>query len=63
MLTFLEFLLESREVLDRAFRFARPKTRAEILAKPRGWNISVDPSWEDPPREGEQRQSNMVHVL
>ncbi|MET7775741.1 hypothetical protein ABZU94_20620 [Streptomyces mirabilis] len=44
MLTFLEFLLESREVLDRAFRFARPKTRAEILAMPRGWNIPVDPS-------------------
>ncbi|MET7890425.1 hypothetical protein [Streptomyces mirabilis] len=40
MLTFLEFLLESREVLDRAFRFAR----AEILAMPRGWNIPVDPS-------------------
>lgn len=46
--TFVEFFLKSREVLDRAFRFARPKTRAEILAMLRGWNVPVDPSWEDP---------------
>ncbi|MET7650238.1 hypothetical protein [Streptomyces sp. NPDC005486] len=49
--TFVEFFLESREVCDRAFRFARPKTRAEILAMLRGWNVPVDPAWEDPSRE------------
>ncbi|MGW4978842.1 hypothetical protein [Streptomyces mirabilis] len=59
----MEFLLEGREVLDPAFRFARPKTRVEILAMPRGWNIPVHPPWEDPLRDGEQRQSNVVHVL
>lgn len=48
--TFLEFFLESREVLDRAFRFAWPKTRAATLSMLRGWNVPVDPSWEDPPR-------------
>jgi len=46
-----EFFLESREVLDRAFRFAWPKARAEILAMLRGWNVPVDPSWEDLARE------------
>ncbi|MDX2683503.1 hypothetical protein [Streptomyces soliscabiei] len=44
--TFVEFFLESDEVLDRAFQFAWPKTRAEILAMLRGWNIPVKPSWE-----------------
>ncbi|MFJ3088012.1 hypothetical protein [Streptomyces sp. NPDC086838] len=44
--TFVEPLLESREVLDRAFRFAGPRTRAEILAMLRGWNVPVAPSWE-----------------
>ncbi|SHI10430.1 hypothetical protein [Streptomyces sp. 3214.6] len=44
--TFLEFFLESDEVLDRAFQFAWPKTRAEILAMLRGWNIPVKPAWE-----------------
>ncbi|MGW5366928.1 hypothetical protein ACWER6_01510 [Streptomyces sp. NPDC004009] len=49
--TFLENLLESKAVLDRAFRFALPRTRAEILFMLRGWNIPVDPAWEDPARE------------
>ncbi|MER7312070.1 MULTISPECIES: hypothetical protein [Streptomyces] len=44
--TFVEPLMESREVLDRAFRFAGPRTRAEILAMLRGWNVPVDASWE-----------------
>lgn len=44
--TFIEFFLDSDEVLDRAFRFAWPKTRAEILSMLRGWNIAVDPAWE-----------------
>ncbi|MFF1747035.1 hypothetical protein [Streptomyces mirabilis] len=48
--TFVEFFLESREVCDRAFRFAWPKTRAATLSMLRGWNVPVDPSWEDPPR-------------
>ncbi|MFI5756419.1 hypothetical protein [Streptomyces sp. NPDC051569] len=50
--TFVEPLLESRDVLDRAFRFARPRTRAEILSMLRGWNIPVDPSWEGTSQEG-----------
>lgn len=50
--TFVESFLDSDEVLDRAFRFAWPKTRASTLAMLRGWNIPVDPSWEDSPREG-----------
>ncbi|MGW7385062.1 hypothetical protein [Streptomyces sp. NPDC054794] len=45
--TFVEFFLESREVLDRAFRFAWPKTRAEILSMLRRWNVPVDPAWEN----------------
>lgn len=45
--TFVEPFLESREVLDRAFRFARPKTRTEILTMLRGWKVPVDPAWED----------------
>ncbi|NKQ24115.1 hypothetical protein [Streptomyces galbus] len=45
--TFLESFLESREVLDRAFRFAGPKTRKETLSMLRGWKVPVDPSWED----------------
>lgn len=49
--TFIEFFLESREVCDRAFQFAWPKTRAEILSMLRGWNVPVDPAWEDPSRE------------
>ncbi|MFK0280368.1 hypothetical protein ACIQVL_07830 [Streptomyces sp. NPDC090499] len=52
--TFLEFFLESREVLDRVLRFAWPKTRAEILSMARGWNVPVDPFWEDPAREAER---------
>ncbi|MFF1543787.1 hypothetical protein [Streptomyces sp. NPDC058291] len=46
--TFLEFLMESAETLDRAFRFAWPKTRAEILSMLRAWNVPVDPAWENP---------------
>ncbi|MFY4721137.1 hypothetical protein [Streptomyces sp. LaBMicrA B280] len=46
--TFVETFLKSREVIDRALRFAGPKTRAEILSMLRGWNITVDPAWEDP---------------
>ncbi|MDX3111898.1 hypothetical protein [Streptomyces scabiei] len=53
--TFLEFFLESREVCDRAFRFAWPKTRAATLAMLRGWNVPVDPSWENPPGEDERQ--------
>lgn len=48
--TFLEFLTDSDGLLDRAFCFAWPKTRTEILAMLRGWNIPVDPAWEDPSR-------------
>ncbi|MEH0576754.1 MULTISPECIES: hypothetical protein [Streptomyces] len=44
--TFIEFFLESREVCDRAFRYAWPKTRAKILAMLKGWNVPVDPAWE-----------------
>ncbi|MFF1545805.1 hypothetical protein [Streptomyces sp. NPDC058291] len=51
--TFLEFFLDSREVLDRAMRLAWPKTRAEILSMLRGWNVPIDPSWEAPPGAGE----------
>jgi len=54
--TFLEFLLESDEVLDRAFRFAWPKTRAEILSMLKGWNIPVKPAWENPSEQGEQQR-------
>ncbi|MFG2938403.1 hypothetical protein [Streptomyces sp. NPDC048282] len=36
---FVEPFLESGEVLDRALRFAWPKTRAEILSTARGWNV------------------------
>lgn len=45
--TFMEFFLDSDEVLDRAFRFAWPKTRKEILAMLKGWNLPVNPSWEE----------------
>ncbi|MCQ9129266.1 hypothetical protein KMS84_00295 [Streptomyces sp. IBSBF 2807] len=50
--TFVESFLESREVLDRAFRFAWPRTRAEILSMLRAWNVPVDPAWEDASGEG-----------
>ncbi|MEU4875328.1 RHS repeat-associated core domain-containing protein [Streptomyces sp. NPDC021608] len=50
--TFVESFLESREVLDRAFRFAWPRTRAEILSMLRAWNVPVDPAWEDGSGEG-----------
>ncbi|WP_141746585.1 hypothetical protein [Streptomyces sp. LUP30] len=53
--TFVEPFLESGEVLDRAFRFAWPKTRAATLAMLRGWNIAVDPSWENPPEEDDRQ--------
>ncbi|MFD4727618.1 hypothetical protein ACFWNW_21300 [Streptomyces seoulensis] len=49
--SFVEFFLESREVLERAFQFAWPKTRAEMLSMLRGWNIPVDPAWEGPAGE------------
>ena len=49
--TFVESFLESREVLDRAFRFAWPKTRAAALSMLRAWNVPVDPSWEHPSGE------------
>ncbi|MET9082020.1 hypothetical protein ABZX77_08950 [Streptomyces sp. NPDC004237] len=52
--TFVEPFLESGEVLDRALRFAWPKTRAEILSTARGWNVPVDPSWEGPAGEAER---------
>lgn len=51
--TFVEFLMDSDEVLDRAFRFAWPKTRAEILSMLRAWNIPVNPAWENVSGEGE----------
>ena len=54
--TFVESFLESDEVLDRAFRFAWPKTREAILSMLRGWNIPVKPSWEDPSGQSEPQQ-------
>ncbi|MDX3248194.1 hypothetical protein [Streptomyces sp. ME18-1-4] len=45
--TFVEYFLESKEVLDRAFRFAWPKTRNEMLSMVKGWNVPMDPSWGD----------------
>ena len=44
---FLEFFLDGEEVLDRAVRFAWPKTRKEILDLVKGWNAPMDPSWDD----------------